>query len=157
MSIDEIFSKMSEHMVKGMMVHEQLMNSYLYLGLKGYAACHEYHYLEETKGVLPLWCSPVQVCVLPVNNTYHLEYASEVYNKLKESGIRVELDEREEKLGYKLRESVIKKIPYTLILGQKEVDDKTISYRKYGTEETVTVTLDEYIDLLKRQIDNKEI
>ena len=114
-------------------------------------------YLEETKGVLPLWCSPVQVKVLPVNNTYHLEYAKEVKNKLLEAGIRVELDDREEKLGYKLRESVVKKIPYTLILGQKEVDDKTISYRKYGTEETVTISLDEYINLLNRQIENKEI
>ena len=113
--------------------------------------------LEETKGVLPLWVAPVQVKVLPVNNTYHLEYANEVVNKLKESGIRVELDDREEKLGYKLRESVVKKIPYTLILGQKEVDDKTISYRKYGTEETVTISLDEYINLLNRQIENKEI
>lgn len=61
MSIDEIFSKMSEHMIKGMMVHEQLMNSYLYLGLKGYAACHEYHYLEETKGHIRL-------------NTYKIEH-----------------------------------------------------------------------------------
>ena len=114
-------------------------------------------YLEETKGVLPLWCSPVQVKVLPVNNNYHLEYAKEVKNKLLEAGIRVELDDREEKLGYKLRESVVKKIPYTLIIGQKEVDDKTISYRKYGTEETVTISLDEYINLLNRQIENKEI
>ena len=114
------------------------------------------YYLEETKGVLPLWCSPVQINVLPVNNEYHLEYAKEIYNLLNKN-FRVNLDDREEKLGYKMRESVIKKIPYTVILGQKEVDNKNISYRKYGTEETITVSIDEFIKLIKENIDNKSI
>ena len=111
--------------------------------------------LEETKGAFPLWLSPVQINVIPVNNEYHLEYAEKISNLLKENNFRVELDSREEKLGYKLRESVVKKIPYTLILGQKEVDDNTVSYRKYGTEETVTVSVDEFINLIKDKIEKK--
>ena len=108
--------------------------------------------IEETKGAFPVWLSPVQVNVIPVNNEYHLEYAEDIYKLLKDNNIRVELDDREEKLGYRMRESVVKKIPYTLILGQKEVDSNTISYRKYGTEETVTVSKEEFLDLLKESI-----
>ena len=107
--------------------------------------------LEETKGVLPLWLSPIGLNVIPVNNQYHLEYATEVYNKLQELGYRVSLDDREEKLGYKMRESVIKKIPYSIIIGQKEVDNKNISYRKHGSEETITVSYDEFINLIEKE------
>ena len=113
------------------------------------------YYLEETKGYLPLWLAPVQIQILPVNNEYHLEYANEIYNKLKALGLRVELDDRNEKLGYKLRESVIKKVPYMLVLGQKEVDDKTISYRRAGSEETTTVSYEEFIKLINNDIENK--
>jgi len=112
--------------------------------------------LEETKGALPLWCSPVQVNVIPVNNKYHYDYSLEVTNALKELGIRVNFDSRDEKLGYKMRESVMKKIPLTLILGQKEVDEKLVSYRKYGSEETTTVSLDEFKDMVKDMIENKK-
>ena len=108
--------------------------------------------LEETKGALPLWLSPIQLNVIPVNNQYHLEYAEEVYNELKNNGFRVELDDREEKLGYKMRESVIKKIPYSIILGQKEVDNKNISYRTHGSEETITISKEEFINLIKDKI-----
>jgi len=111
--------------------------------------------LEETKGVLPAWLAPVQINVIPVNNQYHLEYAEEIYKLLKESGFRVELDDREEKLGYKMRESVMRKIPYSLILGQKEADNKNISYRIHGSEETVTLSIDEFINLLKNETNNK--
>ena len=112
--------------------------------------------LEETKGVLPVWLAPIQLNVIPVNNQYHLEYAEEVYNELKDSGFRVELDDREEKLGYKMRESVMKKIPYSIILGQKEVDNKNISYRVHGSEETVTVSKEEFIELINNKIKNRE-
>ena len=108
--------------------------------------------LEETKGNLPLWIAPVQVKILPVNNEYHLEYAKEVFNKLKDEGIRVELDDREEKVGYRMREAVIQKTPIVLVLGQKEVDDKLISYRRRGSQDTTTVSYDEFIDLLKKEI-----
>ena len=113
-------------------------------------------YLEETRGYLPLWLAPVQLEILPVNNEYHLEYAEEVFNTLKEAGYRVHLDDRNEKLGYKMREAVLKKIPYMLVLGQKEVDNKTVSYRRAGSEETVTVSMDEFLKLLKDDIDNKK-
>ena len=113
------------------------------------------YYLEETKGYLPVWLAPKQVQVVPVNIQYHEEYANEVYNVLKEAGFRVELDARNEKLGYKLRESVIKKIPYMLILGQREVDEKLVSYRRAGSEETVTVSIEEFIKLLNNDVINK--
>jgi len=112
--------------------------------------------LEETKGNLPLWCSPVQVNVIPVNNKYHLDYATEIFNNLRLNGFRTNLDSREEKLGYKLRESVVKKIPVTLILGQNEVDNKTISYRVHGSEETITVSMDEFIEYLNNRIKNRD-
>jgi threonyl-tRNA synthetase len=110
--------------------------------------------LEETKGALPLWLAPVQLSVIPVNSEYHLEYASELYEQLKNAGYRVELDSRNEKLGYKLREAVMKKVPYMLIIGQKEVDNKNVSFRRSGSEETVTVSYEEFIELLKNDIEN---
>ena len=75
---------------------------------------------------------------------------------LKEEGIRVELDDRNEKLGYKMRESTIRKIPFTLILGNNERDERKISYRRYKSEETTTVTIEEMIDLLKEEIEIKK-
>lgn len=113
------------------------------------------YYLEETKGNLPLWLAPVQINVIPVNNQYHLEYANKIFNSLNDKEFRVELDKRDEKLGYKMRESQTRKIPYTLILGQKEVDDNLVSYRKFQSQETTTVTLEEFIDLIKNEIKNK--
>ena len=113
------------------------------------------YYLEETKGYLPVWLAPKQVEVVPVNIQYHEEYSREVYEALKSAGFRVSLDARNEKLGYKLRESVIKKVPYMLILGQREVDEKLVSFRRAGSEETITVSLEEFIALLNNDIENK--
>ena len=114
------------------------------------------YYLEETKGNLPIWLSPVQAIILPVNNKYHLEYSKKIEQKLLENEIRVELDDREEKLGYRLRETQTRKIPLTLILGQNEVDNNTISYRLHGSEETNTKTIDEFISYLKKEISDKK-
>ncbi len=111
--------------------------------------------LEETKGVLPLWLAPTQINVIPVNNEYHLDYAKEVLDKLTNDGIRCELDSRDEKLGYKIRESQTRKIPYTLVLGDKEKDDKAVTYRKFGSPDTTTVSFDEFIKLIKKEIKNK--
>ncbi len=108
--------------------------------------------IEETKGVFPLWLAPVQVKVIPVNNEYHLDYAKEVTDQLKDAGFRVELDARDEKLGYRLREATLKKVPYVLILGDKEMADKTISYRLFGHKETETVSLDDFDKMLLKQI-----
>ena len=112
--------------------------------------------IEETKGIYPLWLSPTQVNIIPVNNEYHASYANEVYETLKENGIRVKLDDRDEKLGYKMRESQTKKIPLTLILGDQERDNKTISYRIHGEKETTTVSLEEFISKVKDTIENKK-
>ena len=113
--------------------------------------------LEETKGNLPLWLAPQQINVIPVNNNYHLEYAKEIVDTLKEQGFRVVLDDRDEKLGYKMREAQIKKYPYNLILGQKEVDSNTVSYRLHGNEETITIEKGEFIEKLKHEIETKGI
>ncbi len=102
--------------------------------------------IEETKGQFPLWLAPVQINIVPVNNLYHLEYEEELYNLMKDKGIRVELDAREEKLSYKMRESVMKKIPYTVIVGDKEKEGNLVSYRKFGTEETISLDKEEFVN-----------
>ena len=112
--------------------------------------------LEETKGALPLWLSPVEVNIIPVNNEYHLEYAKEILDKLRINKIRVTLDDREEKLSYKMRESQIKKIPYTLILGDKEKEENSISYRMYSSKETTTLKIDDFIKQIKKEIEDKK-
>ena len=111
--------------------------------------------LEETKGYLPLWLAPHQVNIIPVNNNYHLEYAREVENLLKNKGIRVNLDDREEKVGYKMREAIMSKYPYILVLGDNEVTNKTITYRTSQCEENVTITLDEFASKVEEEIKNK--
>ena len=108
--------------------------------------------LEETKGVLPLWLSPVQINVIPVNNEYHLDYALSLKEKLSSLNIRCELDAREEKLGYKMRESQTRKIPYTLVIGDKERDGNSVNYRRHGSSEAVSVSLDEFIDMIEKEI-----
>ena len=112
--------------------------------------------LEETKGALPLWLSPTQIKILPVNNEYHLDYAKEVFNKLTELDLRVNLDDRDEKVGYRMREAVITKTPVTIIIGQKEVDDKKISYRLYGSDETTTVSYDEFVKYIEDRVANHQ-
>ena len=114
------------------------------------------YYLEETKGNLPLWLAPVQINIIPVNNQYHLEYANKIFNSLNDKEFRVELDKRDEKLGYKMRESQTKKIPFTLILGDKERDNDTISYRKFGTQDTITLSKNDFIEMINYVIKNKE-
>lgn len=112
--------------------------------------------LEETKGALPLWLAPVGINVIPVNNEYHLEYAKAIYEEIRKKGYRVELDDRNEKLSYKMREGQLKKIPITLILGQKEVDNKEISFRLFGSKETTTLSKDEFFNYIEDLIKNKK-
>ena len=111
--------------------------------------------LEETKGVLPVWLAPTQVNIIPVNNEYHLEYAEEVKVFLEECNIRVELDAREEKLGYRMRESQTRKIPYNLILGDKEKEEGFVSYRLHGSNETTTLSKDEFRNMLLKKLVRK--
>ena len=113
------------------------------------------YYLEETKGNLPVWLAPIQVKVIPVNTEFQGEYAKEIYNKLRDKNIRVELDDRNEKLGYRLREAQTSKIPYTLILGDNEKESNTVSYRIFGSKETTTVSLEEFIKLIEDEQKDK--
>ena len=94
---------------------------------------------------------------MPVNNEYHLEYSKEIYNLLADNNIRVQLDDREEKLSYRMRESQTKKIPFTLILGDKERDNNEVSFRRFGSQETTTLSKDEFVTFLKNKINNKDI
>lgn len=112
--------------------------------------------LEETKGALPLWLAPVGINVIPVNNEYHLEYAKAIYEEIRKKGYRVEIDDRNEKLSYKMREGQLKKIPITVILGQKEVDNKEISFRLFGSQDTTTLSIDDFYDYIKDLIENKK-
>ena len=111
--------------------------------------------IEHYAGAFPLWLSPVQINVIPVNNEYHLQYSKKVVKELKLKGFRVELDDRNEKLGYKMRESQTKKTPLTLILGDQERDNNTISYRKFGQQETITKDIFEFINELNECISSK--
>ncbi len=115
--------------------------------------------LEETKGNLPTWLAPEQVRILPVKTDDEKlsAYADEVYNKLFDKDVRVELDTRSEKLGYKMREGQMQKVPYLLVLGAKEVEDRTVSFRLHGEEGTTVMPLDEFVEKIKNQIDTKSI
>ena len=108
--------------------------------------------IEETKGKYPLWLAPVQVAVIPVSSEYQGDYAKEVTEKLKSCEFRAELDDRNEKLGYRLRDDQTRKINYTLILGDEEKNNNTVSYRKHGEKDTTTVSIDEFINLLKEEV-----
>ncbi|MDD4608509.1 MAG: threonine--tRNA ligase, partial [Bacilli bacterium] len=108
--------------------------------------------IEHYAGSFPLWLSPVQVNILPVNNDAHNGYAEEVKQLLEDNKIRVNLDNRDEKISYRMRESQVNKIPYTLILGDKEVNDKLISYRLHGSNETVTISQDKFLERLKEEL-----
>lgn len=111
--------------------------------------------IEETKGAFPLWLSPVQVNIIPVNNEYHLKYAEKVMEQLSDKNIRVKLDDKDEKLSYKMRESQSHKIPYTVIIGDKEKDNKTVSYRLFGHKETENLSLKEFEKMLLKQIEER--
>ena len=109
--------------------------------------------LEETKGALPLWLSPVQVNIIPVTSVQN-EYATHVLEELNKHNFRCNLDNRDEKVGYRMRESVIQKNPYTLVIGDKEVESNTITYRMRGKEESINISINDFIEKLKDEIKN---
>ena len=111
--------------------------------------------IEHYAGAFPLWLSPVQINIIPVNNDIHSEYSKELLNELNDKDIRVKLDDRDEKLSYKMRESQSKKIPLTVIIGDKEKDGNLVSYRKFGETETTTLSKDEFIKNVLDCINNK--
>ena len=111
--------------------------------------------LEQFKGVLPVWLSPVQVNIVPVNMKYHNEYCKKIENLLLEEEIRVSYDDSKEQMNKKIRQSNMMKNPITVIIGDNERDNNLISYRKYGSEETYSLSIDEFVEFIKREIKSR--
>ena len=112
--------------------------------------------LEETKGVLPLWLAPMQIDIIPVKNEYHLEYAKEVKKALEKENFRVKLDDRDEKLSYKMREAQISKVPLTLVLGDKEQESRSVSFICFGSKDVTCLSLEEFVLKVNEKINNKK-
>lgn len=112
--------------------------------------------IEHFAGAFPTWLSPVQVNILPVSENQN-EYAKQVKEKLEALKIRCELDDSNEKLGYRLRNSQIKKIPYTLVLGDKEVESNSVTYRIYSHQEQINVPYEEFVKLITEEISSKSL
>lgn len=103
-------------------------------------------YLTEIyKGAFPTWLAPIQAEIIPVNNDAHGEYAEKVRQELAKRGFRAEVDNRNEKMGYKIRESQTQKVPYTLVLGDEEMKNGSVNVRRYGTDEEISKSLDDFI------------
>lgn len=100
---------------------------------------------EETKGAFPAWLAPKQVEIIPVNVDLHYDYARHIQDELKSQGVRVEIDDRNEKMGYKIREAQMQKIPYQLVVGDKEVENNEVNVRKYGSKDQETLEKEEFI------------
>ena len=112
---------------------------------------------EHFAGAFPAWIAPVQVNVLPVNDNFHLEHSEALKAKLIAHGFRVELVNSDEKLGYRMRQSIMQKIPYTLVIGDKEVAENLVTYRKYGTKDQIIVTYDEFVEMLDKEVETKAL
>lgn len=112
--------------------------------------------IEHFGGAFPAWVAPVQVKVVPVSNAVHEQYCSEVAHKLAQAGVRVEQDARDEKLGYKIREAQMQKVPYFLVIGDKEMESGAVNVRKYGEEKSEVVALDVFVARIEEEIKNRE-
>jgi len=107
---------------------------------------------ENYGGAFPLWLTPIQVELIPVNMNLHFDYCMDIKLKLEKAGIRVEIDSSDEKLGYKIRQAQMQKIPYTLVIGDKELEAGTINYREYSKEEQVSMNVDEFVSKLVQDV-----
>ncbi|MED3996238.1 threonine--tRNA ligase [Peribacillus frigoritolerans] len=112
--------------------------------------------IEHFAGAFPVWLAPVQVQIIPVSQV-HLDYCLQVQNALKKQGIRVKIDDRNEKLGYKVREAQMGKVPYMLVLGDKEEKENEVNVRKYGEQEFENVTIETFIKKMVQQIKDRSI
>lgn len=110
---------------------------------------------EHFAGAFPVWLAPTQVRILPVSLEAHIEFSESLENLLKKQGVRVYLDVREEKLNYKIRESQTMKTPFTLIIGDNEINEDKVTYRPYGTQENITISKDEFVEMLTNKIENR--
>ena len=111
--------------------------------------------LEETKGALPLWIAPTQAKILPISDA-QVEYAKEIELRYKKEGIRIEVDDRNEKIGYKIREAQLQKIPYMLVVGDKEIENNAVAVRSRKEGDIGQVDTDEFLNRMKKEIENKE-
>ncbi len=111
--------------------------------------------IEHYAGAFPTWLAPVQVKVIPVNNLYHEKYSKKLVEEMLDKKLRVELDDRDEKLGYKIREAQLKKIPYQIVIGDNEVESNLVTYRRHGEQKQVTVSKAEFIKMIQKEIENK--
>ena len=128
---------------KPVMIHRAILGSYeRFLVLL----------LEQFKGVLPIWLSPVQVNIIPVNNEAHYSYCKELMDKLLEEDIRVEIDSSEETLNKKIKVSNDMKNPYTLVVGNKEIENNSVSFRKLGSREQNVMKINEFVNMIKDEI-----
>lgn len=110
--------------------------------------------IEHFSGAFPIWLAPTHVQIVPVSSV-HLDYALNVQSILRNEGIRVEIDQRNEKLGYKVREAQLQKVPYMLILGDEEVSDGTVNVRKFGSQKTENLSIENFALLIKQQIEQR--
>jgi threonyl-tRNA synthetase len=110
---------------------------------------------ENYGGAFPTWLAPVQCNVLPVNSDVHEDYAKEVRDLLVKNDVRASLDDSNDKLGYRLRNSQVQKIPFTLVVGDKEKENRTVTYRIFGDEKQVTIPLEDFVKLIRKSIDEK--
>lgn len=108
--------------------------------------------IEEYKGAFPTWLAPIQMEIIPVSVDAHMDYSKALKDKLMYAGFRVEVDERNEKLGYKIREAQTKKIPYALVIGDQEVESNAVNVRKYGEKDSETLPLDEFIARVQAEV-----
>ena len=111
--------------------------------------------IEETKGALPLWLAPTQAKILPISDA-QLEYARKIEKEYKKAGIRIEVDDRNEKIGYKIREAQLQKIPYMLVVGDKEIEVNAVAVRSRKEGDLGAINADEFLVRMKKEIDNKE-
>lgn len=111
--------------------------------------------IEEYKGAFPTWLAPIQAKIIPVSADAHLDYAKKVEEELRYSGIRVEVDERDEKIGYKIREAQMKKIPFALVVGDKEIENEAVNVRRYSEKDSTTKPLQTFVGEIKNEIDAK--
>ncbi|WP_240374645.1 threonine--tRNA ligase [Bacillus piscicola] len=113
--------------------------------------------IEEYKGAFPTWLAPVQAKVIPVSAKAHLDYARSVEDELRNAGVRVEVDTRDEKIGYKIREAQMKKIPYMLVLGDQEVEADAVNVRRYGQKDSKSETLKDFVQEIKEKIETRSL
>ena len=113
--------------------------------------------IEHFAGAFPTWLAPVQAKIIPVSAQVHEQYAKEIEEKLKDAGVRVDLDLRNEKLGYKMREAQVQKIPYVLVVGDQEAERNEVNIRKYGEQQSIAVQFDEFFANIQQEIQNRSL